>query len=340
MESYVSVDLHRRRSLVMRRCPDGSAVSVRVDNSPTNLVEAVFAGEGVPVVAIEATYGWYWAADCLEAAGASVHLVHPLGLNWGSRRVKSDHTDAEALLDLLERGRLPEAWISPPHVRELRELVRGRHKLVGDRTRYKNQVHGILAKHGLIPTVSDVFGTRGRRWLEAVPVEGAYRYRVDVLVGLVDHLNVEIGRYDERISPVVKTDPAYRALLKIPQVGPVLAAVFIAEIGDISRFGNADQLACWVGLTPRERSSDTKTVHGSISKQGSRLVRWAAVEASVKQRKGSHFYNEYHRHLERRGRPGIARVAVARKLMRLVFFAMRDHEIRCLDTDTTSAQVA
>ena len=125
MESYVSVDLHRRRSVVMARNADGSTSSVRIDNSPDNLVRAVLAAGGRPVVAIEATYGWYWAADCLQAAGAEVHLVHPLGLNWGGRRVKSDHSDAEALLDLLERGRLPEAWVSPPHVRELRELVRG-----------------------------------------------------------------------------------------------------------------------------------------------------------------------------------------------------------------------
>ena len=104
----------------------------------------------------------------------------------------------------------------------------------------------------------------------------------------------------------------------------MLAAVFIAEIGDIARFGNADQLACWAGLTPRVHSSDNKTRHSSISKQGSRLVRWAAVEAVANQPKGSHFHTEYHRHLERRGRPGIAKVAIARKLMRLVFFAMRD----------------
>jgi transposase len=329
MKCYVSVDLHRRRSLVMSRNADGSTCSTRIDNSPQNLVDAVFAAGDEPVVAIEATYGWYWAADCLEEAGAEVHLVHPLGLNWGTRRVKSDATDAEALLDLLERGRLPEAWVSPPHVRELRELVRGRHKLVAIRTNFKNQVHGILAKHCLMPPASDVFGVAGREWLDTVDIAGAYKYRVELSLDLIDHLDADIVDYDKTIAGIVRRDPAYRALMSIPGVGPVLAAVFIAEIGDIDRF-NVDSLACWAGLTPRVRSSDNKTHHGSISKQGSRLVRWAALEAVAKQSGGSRLKADYERHLERRGKPGIAKVAVARKLLRLVFFAMRDHEIRCL----------
>lgn len=330
MKSYVSVDLHRRRSVVMRRNVDGSTSSVRIDNSVENLVEAVFAAGVEPVVAIEATYGWYWAADCLQEAGAEVHLVHPLGLNWGGRRVKTDHSDAEALLDLLERGRLPEAWISSPHVRELRELVRGRHKLVQLRTNLKNQVHGIAAKHGVMASVSDVFGVAGREWLDALDIGWAYKYRVGVSLDLIDHLDADVVAYDKTIGAIVRRDPAYRALRTIPGVGPVLAAVFIAEIGDINRFANPDSLACWAGLTPRVRSSDGKTHHGSISKQGSRLVRWAALEAVAKQGGGSRLKADYQRHLERRGKPGIAKVAVARKLLRLVFFAMRDHEIRCL----------
>jgi transposase len=340
MKSYVSVDLHRRRSLVMSRNPDGSTCSTRIENSPSNLVDAVFAAGDEPVVAIEATYGWYWASDCLEEAGAEVHLVHPLGLNWGNRRTKNDHTDAEDLLDRLERGRLPEAWISTGPVRELRELVRGRHRLVGDRTRAKNRVHGILAKHCLLAPVSDTFGPGGREWIATLDLEGAYRYQVEHTLDLIDHLDEQIDELDTMIARIVRRDPAYRALVTIPGVGPVLAAVFIAEIGDIARFKGPDALACWAGLTPRERSSDTKTRHGAISKQGSRLVRWAAIEAVTRQRKGSHFYDDYHRHLQRRGRAGIAKVAVARKLIRLVFFAMRDHHLRCLTNDTTSGEAA
>ena len=86
-----------------------------------------------PEVILEATYGWYWAADVLEECGATVHLAHPLGNNWGHRRVKNDERDAADLVDLLRIGRLAEAWIAPPALRELR-LVRSRGKLVQLRT--------------------------------------------------------------------------------------------------------------------------------------------------------------------------------------------------------------
>src|ERR1035438_9228166 len=84
-----------------------------------------------PRVVLEATYGWYWAADTLAEAGAEVHLAHPLGVKgFRYRRVKNDVRDAADLADLLRMGRLPEAWVAPHEVREMRELTRYRVKLV------------------------------------------------------------------------------------------------------------------------------------------------------------------------------------------------------------------
>jgi transposase len=112
-------------------------------------------------------------------------------------------------------------------------------------------------------------------------------------------------------------------------VGPVLAAVFVAEIGDVARFPSPDRLCSWAGLTPRHRQSDTEVSRGSISKQGSRLLRWAAVEAVSKNHAGGNFRADFRRIAERRGR-NIARVAVARKLLTLVYYGLRDSEVRCL----------
>jgi len=91
----------------------------------------------------------YWAADLLAELGATVHLAHPLGVQaYAHRRVKNDERDAADLADLLRMNRLPEAWIAPPPVRELRDLVRHRAKLVSLRTSLKNQVHAVLAARG------------------------------------------------------------------------------------------------------------------------------------------------------------------------------------------------
>jgi len=109
----------------------------------------------------------------------------------------------------------------------------------------------------------------------------------------------------------------------------VLAAVFVAEIGDISRFPTARHLCSWAGLTPTHHESDTKVRRGHITKQGSRLVRWAAVEAAVRQQHPNPVSDHRRRVAQRRGR-NIGRVAAARKLLTLVHYGLRDGDIRCL----------
>src|SRR5579884_2855201 len=166
---YVGIDLHRRRSVIVRKNAAGEVLDkIRIDNSPLALAKAVAAAGPNPKVVLEATFGWYWAADVLEELGAEVHLAHPLGNNWGRRRVKNDERDANDLIDLLRLGRLAEAWIAPPEVRELREVVRYRLKLVRLRAGLKAQVHAVMGKHGVLPTRCDMFGLRGNAQLDAL----------------------------------------------------------------------------------------------------------------------------------------------------------------------------
>src|SRR5207342_984469 len=124
----VGMDLHRRRSVLVRMTEDGRKLeTVRIENSPAALRSVIARAGKNPRVVVEATYGWYWAVDVLEAAGAEVHLAHPLGVKaYSYRRVKNDERDAADLADLLRMGRLPEAWIAPPATRELRGWVRHR----------------------------------------------------------------------------------------------------------------------------------------------------------------------------------------------------------------------
>jgi transposase len=150
-QGYVGIDLHRRRSVIVHIGQDGDVVSeTRIENDPIALSLAIAHAGPNPDVALEATYGWYWAADVLEANGATVHLAHPLGVKaFSYQRVKKDVSDAKALADLLRLKRLPEAWLPDPEVRELRELVRYRARLVALRSGLKAQVHAVLAKEGV-----------------------------------------------------------------------------------------------------------------------------------------------------------------------------------------------
>src|SRR3954447_14176800 len=172
----VGIDLHRRRSVIVRMTEAGERLdSVRIDNDPIRLAtEIAKAGED-PQVVLEATYGWYWAVDVLQGAGATVHLAHPLGVKgFTYRRVKNDVRDAADLADLLRLGRLPEAWISPPATRELRELVRHRAKLVGLRSHCKAEVHAVLAKCGVQVLMSDLFGLAGADLLDSLDLPAPY----------------------------------------------------------------------------------------------------------------------------------------------------------------------
>ncbi len=133
-------------------------------------------------------------------------------------------------------------------------------------------------------------------------------------------LDFEIDLFDKLVRGRLAKDPGYRAVQTIPGIGPILGAVLVAEIGDIGRFATADKLTCWAGMTPKHHESDTKVRRGRITKQGSRLVRWAAVESvqrlpkhtrlgafrdQVAARRGTG-------HRRRRGRPPTAGVRLLR----------------------------
>lgn len=323
-KEYVGIDLHRRRSVIVRKNAEGEVLSkVHIDNDPMALAAAVSAAGPNPEVVLEATFGWYWAADVLADLGANVHLAHPLGNNWGNRRVKNDERDANDLVDLLRMGRLAEAWIAPPEIRELRELTRYRHKLVQLRSGLKAQVHAVMGKNGVLPAWSSMWGPAGTAQLDSLELPMAYTLRLESLRDMIELYGREIEILDRRIHQRLKDDAGFKAIQAIHGVGPVLAAVFVAEIGDVHRFPSPDRLCSWAGLTPRHRESDTKVRRGSITKQGSKMVRWAAVEAISRNHGGDKIKSDYRRISERRGR-NIGRVAAARRVLRLVYYGLRD----------------
>jgi len=329
-QQYVGIDLHRRRSVIVRMTEKGEVLStVQIENDPVALAMVVAEAGPNPEVALESTYGWYWAADLLQAEGAKVHLVHPLGLHWDTRRVKNDVRDATALANRLRQHDLPESWIAPPEVREMRELVRYRAKLTALRTSAKAQIHAVMAKHGIIPELGRMFGPTGQVLLDKMCFEGVYGLRVESLRDLLEIYDRELTMVEREMRAMFKNHAGYHAIQAITGVGPVMAGIFVAEIGDVSRFPTARHLCSWVGGTPKVRDSDEKIQRGHITKQGSGLVRWAAVEAVARYHGGDPIRPSYKRIAERRGKM-IARVAAARRLLTLVYYGLRDGEIRCL----------
>jgi len=330
-QQFVGIDLHRRRSVIVRTTERGDPLeTVRISNDVDSLSKVMARAGVCPEVVVEATYGWYWAADALADLGAVVHLAHPLGVKaFSYRRVKNDVRDATDLADLLRMGRLPQAWIAPPATRELRELVRHRAKLVAIRSGCKCEIHAVLAKCGIPVLMSDLFADPGLALLERLEAPAPYLARIGSLRRLIDDLDVEIDLFARLIRGRLAADPGYRAVQTIPGIGPVLAAVFVAEIGDVHRFPGPAQLTSWAGLTPKHHESDTHVHRGRITKQGSRLVRWAAIE-SVQALGPSTGAGRLKRRVgDRRGR-NIGKTAAARQQLGYVYYALRDGQVRAL----------
>jgi transposase len=328
-QRYVGIDFHRRRSVIVHKDGAGEVLeTVHLDNDPAAFAAELHKAGEHPEVVLEACYGWYWLADLLEELGANLHLAHPLGNAWGNRRVKNDERDASDLVDLLRLGRLAEAYVAPPPLRELRELVRYRAKLVALRSGLKSQVHSVLAKEGVPVPMTDLFGTAGQDLLDTTKLGRSYAIRVSSLRELIMAYSTEIEMLDGEIEDFLSGDKGYLAIQAIPGVGPVLGAVFVAEIGDVTRFSSPDKLCCWAGLTPRHRESDLHVHRGPITKQGSRILRWAAIEAASRHH-GSQA-ERFERIAQRRDSKKIARVALARHIVTLAYYGLRDGEIRCL----------
>jgi transposase len=207
--------------------------------------------------------------------------------------------------------------------------VRYRAKLVALRSGLKAQVHAVMAKNGVLPSRVEMFGPGGRAQLDALELPVSFLARIDSLRDLIDLYDREVATFETEVHRQLTEHAGYQAIQKIQGVGRVIGAIFVAEIGDISRFSSPQKLSSWAGLTPTHRESDLTKHQGDITKQGSKLVRWAAIEAVSGLRGGPKLRADYERITERRGKYR-ARVAVARKLLTLVYYGLRDGEIRCL----------
>jgi transposase len=337
---WVGIDLHRRRSHIAVVDEDGKQVlSRRIDNDPSTFLELLADVGDESKVALEATYGWEWLAELLEDAGYDVHLAHPLRTKAiAAARLKTDAVDARTLAHLLRTDLLPEAYVAPRELRDLRELLRHRWVLVRLRASLKCRVHALIARHGILPPYGELFGKAGGRFLEALELRDPPRRRLDSLLSLIADLDREVEPATHEIEARARGDERVRVLTQIRGVGRYTAMLVIAEVGDVSRFANAHKLCAWAGLTPTVRSSDARARLGHISRQGSRILRWALVEsAQMAATGGGPLRASFERIAKRRGRK-IAKVAVARKILTLCYCGLRDGEIRCLERGSREAR--
>jgi transposase len=276
-------------------------------------------------VAVEACGFWPGFREAVEAEVERLVLVHPQRVKAiASAKLKNDRVDSATLADLLRCDFLPESWKADRKTQARRQQVRLRTTLVRQRTRLKNQVHAVLHQQGLRSPVTDLFGQRGRQWLKQVKLPEKARSAMEVCCRLLDHYTQEIEQQNRQLSVEARKDERVQWLTTIPGIGEFSALMLLAEIGDIGRFRDGQALCSYAGLVPRVRESAGKAWRGGITRQGSSYLRWIMVEAAQVATRCSPAARRYYERLRRKKHPHVARVALARKLLRAVYALLRD----------------
>lgn len=313
---YVGLDVHLDFCEVAI-CEAGRVRSAgRVEATPDGL-ELFAASLGADDrVALEVTGNAWEIARVLEPHVARVIVVSPADTGMRQARAKTDRLDARTLAKLLAAGDLDAVWVPDRATWVMRRRLARRGQLVHARTRVKNELHAVLMRQ-LIgrPPVSDLFGANGRDWLAGLDLPIEERETVDAGMRQIEFLEQEIADVERLIASAALESAEIKRLMTVPGVNVIVAASFVAAIGDIGRFKSARNLVGYLGLDPRvSQSGSTAATHGRISKQGSCRARHALVEACWSAvRQPGPLKAFYERVRARRGH-SVAIVAAARKL--------------------------
>jgi transposase len=267
-------------------------------------------------VALEVTGNAWEIARILEPHVARVIVVSPSDTGIRQARAKTDRLDARALAKLLAAGQLDAVWCPDERIRAMRRRLARRSQLVRARTRAKNEIHAVLVRRlkGK-PPMSDLFGVKGRQWLSELELPLEERETADAALRQVEFLDREIAAVEQLIAAEALGWPEVKRLMTVPGVNVIVAATFMAAVGDVRRFPDRRKLTGYLGLDPKVRQSGAGPAsHGRISKQGSSSARHALVEASWSTvRQPGPIAGFYSRIKARRGHQ-VAIVAAARKL--------------------------
>jgi transposase len=311
---YIGLDVHRHYT-VYTRVDEGGHVLAQEKVANGELPVAIGQAHLPCRVVLEAMGNWGYIVDLLEPVVQEVVLAHPLQVRAiAAAKVKTDKVDATILAQLLRADLIPRAYLAPPEVRELRDLLRLRASLVRLRTTVKNKVHAVLAKRGLRVPVTDLFGRKGRCWLAQQWFPPVHRQAVHAYLAVIDALDGQVAAVSEEIDRQAEAREEVRWLTSIPGIGHYSALLILSEVGDVHRFPDGDHLAAYAGLVPRVRASGGHAWLGPITKQGSAWLRWILVEAVYQAVRRPGCLQKRYERLRRRKGSAVAAVATARFL--------------------------
>jgi transposase len=313
-EHYIGVDLHQAFFHACAVTPTGERVWE--DRFPrTAAGVAAFrarCGRGTAMAVEASTPTWHFA-DAVHDVVDDLRIVDPVKTKLkAGYAAKTDRLDARRLADALRRDSVVGIYYPPMAIRELRELCRFRHAIVQERTALIQRLRAVLLRQGLVDrrrltTVDDA-------WLATLPLPPRAEASVAGLRRLRTGVRAEVDQATAAVRDAAAADPITIGLQALPGLGPILALLIRAEVGDIRRFPSGGHLASYAGLVPRVDASAGRVRYGRITRRGSPWLRWALIEAALAGPRRRDAIGRWGRRLALRKGALKARVALARTL--------------------------
>jgi transposase len=276
--------------------------------------------------ALEGTTGWRFVVEEIERRGFTAHLADPAELSerrGPKRRAKTDHADCELMVNLLLEGRLPQSWIPPAHILELRTLVRLRKTLVDQRIEWQQRLQAQLFHQGVLPGLH-LCRPEDRRRLAEMEMSPAGRQTMQRGLVMLDAFDSQLKPLSAQVVSLAKAQPGCRALERLYGVGWLTSAAILAELGDCRRFTSADQAVRASGLDVTVYESNGKRPGGHLARQGPAVLRWALFEAAQCAARRSSPDHDYYVRVRDRIDHNRACLSVARKLCRRACHILKD----------------
>jgi transposase len=319
---YVGVDAHKRVTQMTVMDESGAVVKRKRVPSTREGIRGALGRYRQPVKAVlEASYSWGRVHDWLDEVADEVVLAHPAKVRAiADARIKTDSIDADTLAHLLRADLIPEAYAPSKETRAVKRVLRQRLFLVRVRTMLKNRIQALLSQHSVEPPeASDLFGTKGLAWMKDLSLPEPDGALLREQVALVEVIREHIRGTEGLLRELAEGDEAVRWLRSIPGIGEFFSVLIRHEVDDMARFREAKKFASYPGLIPSTYASGDRMVHGRLTKQGNKWLRWAFVEAVTPAIVNSPWLRRYYERLKARRGAKDARVATARKLAELAW---------------------
>lgn len=319
---YVGVDVAVKESQITVMDETGKILKRRrVPSSRDGLHEALGRYRQPMKAGLDASYHWGPVYDWLDEIAEEVVLAHPSKVRAiAEARIKTDAIDSETLVHLLRADLIPAAYAPSKEIRASKRVLRQRMFFVRLRTMVKNRIRALLSQHAVpLPEVSDLYGKAGRAWLRTLTLPDPDGSLLHEDLELLDVLAQRIAATEAMITELAVDDEAVGWLASLPGIGAFFSVLIRYEVDDITRFREAKKFASYTGLVPSTYASGQRQVHGRLTKQGNKYLRWAFIEAVTPAICSSPFLRRSYEQLKARLGAKEARTATARKLAELAW---------------------